>query len=283
MELDQIREKIEEIFPKYKHHWFDLFPNSSSNEASERVIITSIVEEIRPKYQKLEIIKGSDKESAKKEILEVIEKLKNYSVQAVRKFMEVPERRWMENSLMHYERDWKFDKVKIEVQIGFWEWYLSEHLVQNKTVKATNEKEEPPTAVFSNVKQDPATSPAGQNPLSVLSQRQLALWIFYRQQAGEMERFENMGFPTKKKAIWSFAESISKEDGTKRSGQGFYDEWRILNKKWPDKYNQESKLKNFEAPTKENKDDHREILKHLEPNSNAYNLAKNISEKIVTP
>ncbi len=134
-------------------------------------------------------------------------------------------------------------------------------------------------------KEAPATGPADQNPLSVLSQRQLALWVYYRQhrEAKEMEDFENMGFPTKKKAIFSFAESIPKADGSKRSGQRFEDEWRNLDKKWLDEYKEETKLKNFEAPTIENEEDHREILKHLEPSSKAYGLANETLEKIVTP
>lgn len=103
------------------------------------------------------------------------------------------------------------------------------------------------------------TDPAEQNPLSSLTYRQLALWSFYRQEAGEMERFD-------KKAAFDFAESHQK------SGQSFYQNYWL---NVPD---------TFKMKTGANINAHKAILPLLEKESpiafnNAYKNLKVIESK----
>lgn len=282
MELNQIREKIEEIFPKYKHHWFELMEDGTTDVASEKHLIGIMSQEILRDLNSIKVFRTQNFKTRhiKKLISELQKKMNDRNEVSDSQLTYAVGKMNVDHILRDAENVFGFSITRYQPQIDFWKWYLSEL-----------EQPEPPAAeIPADVKPDPTAGETGsKNPLSVLSQRQLALWVFYRQhpKAGEMEDFENMvdvtsEINTKKKAIFSFAEKIPKKDGSKRAGQRFEDEWRALDKEW-----KESKYKNFEAPTKNNLDDHRAILNHLDRNSKAYQLAQNTIDKIeqnlVTP
>lgn len=88
----------------------------------------------------------------------------------------------------------------------------------DKAAPATGEPESQPAAKVSiDGKEAPATGPEDQNPLSSLKHQELALWCYYRQEAGEMESFIR-----KKAPAVSFAESQGK------SGKTFYNYWKDI-------------------------------------------------------
>jgi hypothetical protein len=100
------------------------------------------------------------------------------------------------------------------------------------------------------------TSPNG--PLSSLSNRQLALWRYYMEEAGEVERFG-----TYKKKVFEFAKQHLKE-----KGQSFYQKYWL---KIRHTYNKASRY---------NLKDHKAILPHLDKATKAFTLAQRTLEKL---
>ena len=254
MVLAQVREKIEEVFPKYKHHWFDLMEDGATDTASENFLIGLASQEV---FQLLEISAALKTESAKLDFIksaigEIQGQLKaerdEYS-----KGLETASKEHQSTTAKIWARDAEkilgFSIARFQVKIDFLEWFLSEKIENIKEVKEPNESSELPTIVASNDEQTLSTEPPKQIPLSSLTYRQLALWCHYWQKAGEMERFD-------KQAAFDFAKRHEKD------GQNFYQKYWL------------TASQTVEKVSSRNLNDHETILPHLKSSFKAHRLAQ---------
>lgn len=211
MTVKEYTEKIEHFFSKHKHRWFDFFNgNDPSRKDAERALLSPIKESISSLLKTVRIyesdlpgvmaekVKGRI-ESLEKAIEETAKRLDTSNDPAILK--EYEDNAGEDKDLRSFERDGKkmyFKEVRSNQseqdfghclatklpEIDFWKWYLEEKFEQFEQPK----KDEPPAADGS--KKDLPTDQPANNPLSKLSQRQLALLLFYRQEAGEVDRFK---------------------------------------------------------------------------------------------
>lgn len=147
MELNQIREKIEEIFPKYKHHWFELFEDGTTDEASERFLIGITSEEIHKDFNAISVLQTPNAMVTfiKKLITDLQKSLNDAKAKADSDFTYAIGKVNVESTLKQAERILGSANTRYQTKIDFWEWFLSEQFEQNKAVKTTNENVTPQT------------------------------------------------------------------------------------------------------------------------------------------
>lgn len=139
MDIAEIKNQIEKIFPNYSNYWFDLMEDSEYDEETKRMLIGLISEEIAIQFKSINGLKNKDSKVIL--IEEIIKQLEAELEKANEDYLafakQLKHKIYDEIYSIQAERNKFFVWTKNKPKIEFWKWYLKYRLGTEKEEKGS--------------------------------------------------------------------------------------------------------------------------------------------------